>query len=117
MCAGSPFSESQILDWFVQLALALRYCHGRRVIHRDLKSQNVFLTRKNNVRLGDFGIAQIDDTTELAMSVVGTPYSMSPEVCENKPYSFASDVITHHHTHNWVSTMHHANYSTRHVCV
>lgn len=59
----------------------------------DLKSQNIFLTRKRDIRLGDFGIARVlNGTNELAMSVVGTPYSMSPEVCENKPYSFKSDI-------------------------
>jgi len=42
---------------------------------------------------GDFGISKIlNSTSELAISLCGTPYSMSPEVCENKPYSFASDI-------------------------
>ena len=55
--------------------------------------RQVFLTRKHNIRLGDFGIARVlNGTNELAMSVVGTPYSMSPEVCENKPYSYKSDI-------------------------
>jgi serine/threonine protein kinase len=46
-----------------------------------------------SIKLGDFGISKVlNSTGELAMSVVGTPYSMSPEVCENKPYSFKSDV-------------------------
>mmetsp|Transcript_11156 Transcript_11156/g.21211 ORF Transcript_11156/g.21211 Transcript_11156/m.21211 type:complete len:667 (-) Transcript_11156:968-2968(-) len=90
---GEYFSEEQVLDWFVQIALALQYCHQKKIIHRDLKSQNVFLTKKENIRLGDFGIARVlNGTNELAMSVVGTPYSMSPEVCENKPYSYSSDI-------------------------
>jgi serine/threonine protein kinase len=90
---GKYFSEEKILDWFIQLCLALRYIHQRRIIHRDLKSQNIFLTKKANVRLGDFGIARVlHGTNELAMSVVGTPYSLAPEVCENKPYSFSSDI-------------------------
>ena len=45
------------------------------------------------MKLGDFGISKLLDTTsDAAMTVVGTPYYMSPEVCENKPYSFKSDV-------------------------
>lgn len=54
----------------------------------------MFLTDHNVVKLGDFGIArQLYHQNEyLATSVVGTPYSMSPEVCENKPYSFPSDI-------------------------
>ena len=87
------FDEQQILKWFVQIALALQYCHHRKIIHRDLKTQNIFLTSKNNIRLGDFGIARVlDGTSELAMTVVGTPYSMSPEVCENKAYDYKSDI-------------------------
>jgi NIMA (never in mitosis gene a)-related kinase len=90
---GKFFSESQILDWFVQIAMALQFCHHHKIIHRDLKSQNIFLTKKHNIRLGDFGIARVlNGTSELAMSVVGTPFSMSPEVCENKPYGYKSDI-------------------------
>lgn len=75
------FEEGQILDWLSQLALAIAYIHKRRVLHRDLKSQNVFLTSNNLVRLGDFGIARVlEHTFECAKTVVGTPYYMSPEV-------------------------------------
>lgn len=91
--AKTNFSEEKILSWFVQICLPLKYCHDRYVIHRDLKSQNIFMTKDHRVRLGDFGIARVlNGSTDLAMSVVGTPYSMSPEVCESKPYSYESDV-------------------------
>jgi NIMA (never in mitosis gene a)-related kinase len=46
-----PFPEDQILDWFIQLALALKYIHSSHVLHRDLKAQNVFLTRDNRVKV------------------------------------------------------------------
>lgn len=72
---------------------AIGYVHSRRVLHRDLKTSNVFLTKNNMVKLGDFGIARVlDYTMDHAKTVVGTPYYMSPEVCENKPYSFKSDM-------------------------
>ncbi|EEY53726.1 serine/threonine protein kinase [Phytophthora infestans T30-4] len=87
------FPISQVLDWFVQMAMAIKYLHGQRVLHRDLKTSNVFLTTENVVKLGDFGIAKtLDSTLDQAKTVVGTPYYMSPEVCESKPYSYASDV-------------------------
>ncbi|TDH74117.1 uncharacterized protein CCR75_002948 [Bremia lactucae] len=87
------FPITQVLDWFVQMAMAIRYLHGQRVLHRDLKTNNVFLTTENVVKLGDFGIAKtLDSTLDQAKTVVGTPYYMSPEVCESKPYSYASDV-------------------------
>ena len=85
--------EDVILDIFIQLAMAVDYCHSLRVMHRDLKASNVFITRKNVVKLGDFGIAKIlDDDLKQARTVVGTPFYMSPEVCESKPYDFKSDV-------------------------
>lgn len=52
---GSFFKESQILDWFTQIALAIKHVHDRKIIHRDLKCQNIFLTRQNKILLGDFG--------------------------------------------------------------
>ena len=52
-------AESQVLDWFVQLCLALKHVHDRKILHRDLKSQNVFLTSNGIVKLGDFGIAKV----------------------------------------------------------
>lgn len=85
--------EEDVLDIFIQVAMAVDYCHSLRVMHRDLKTSNVFITRKNVVKLGDFGIAKmLDANTANLRTVVGTPYYMSPEVCENKPYDFKSDV-------------------------
>ena len=90
---GAGFAEGQILDWFAQLCDAVCYVHGRHVLHRDLKTQNVFLAADNSVRLGDFGIARVLDNTQgLAKTVVGTPYYMSPEVCKNEDYGSCSDV-------------------------
>mmetsp|Transcript_146616 Transcript_146616/g.258357 ORF Transcript_146616/g.258357 Transcript_146616/m.258357 type:complete len:595 (-) Transcript_146616:90-1874(-) len=86
--------EVQIMSWFVQILSALHYVHDEKILHRDLKASNLFLTEKNSiVKLGDFGISRVfSNTTDLAISVVGTPHYMSPEVCENKPYTFKSDV-------------------------
>jgi NIMA (never in mitosis gene a)-related kinase len=44
--------------WLVQVCLALKHMHDRNVIHRDIKSENVFLTLQNLVKLGDFGISK-----------------------------------------------------------
>jgi NIMA (never in mitosis gene a)-related kinase len=50
------FTEDQILHWFIQICLALKHIHDRQILHRDIKAQNIFLTSKNGVKLGDFGI-------------------------------------------------------------
>lgn len=61
----------------------------RKILHRDLKGQNIFLTKDNRVKLGDFGIARVlGKTIEKAKTMVGTPYYLSPEIIESKPYSF-----------------------------
>ena len=85
--------ESEILHYFTQICLAIKHLHDRKILHRDLKSQNIFLTWSGIVKLGDFGIAWVlNSTRENAQTVVGTPYYLSPEIVENKPYSFASDI-------------------------
>jgi NIMA (never in mitosis gene a)-related kinase len=91
--AGAKFSETDIMNWFVQLCLSLEYVHSRKILHRDLKTNNVFLTAENNVKLGDFGISKVlEKTHDHAMTVQGTPYYMSPEVCQNMPYTYQADI-------------------------
>ena len=90
---GKNFSEDVILEWLVQMGLALFYLHERKILHRDLKSQNVFLTKNGLIKLGDFGIAKCLDTTlAQAKTFIGTPYYLSPEIVQSLPYSFKSDV-------------------------
>ncbi|XP_052526798.1 serine/threonine-protein kinase Nek5 isoform X3 [Tympanuchus pallidicinctus] len=91
---GVLFEEDQILSWFVQISLGLKHIHDRKILHRDIKSQNIFLSSNGKVaKLGDFGIArQLNDTTEFACTCVGTPYYLSPEICENRPYNNKTDI-------------------------
>ena len=56
---GKSFAEAQILDWFTQICLGMKHIHDRKIIHRDLKGQNVFLTKKGIVQIGDLGIAKV----------------------------------------------------------
>jgi NIMA (never in mitosis gene a)-related kinase len=90
---GKHFPENQILDWFTQICLAIKHIHDRKILHRDIKSQNIFLTKSGYVKLGDFGIAKcLNYTLDKAKTIVGTPYYLSPEIIHNKPYSFKSDI-------------------------
>ncbi|XP_063355586.1 serine/threonine-protein kinase Nek5-like isoform X2 [Pelmatolapia mariae] len=91
---GVPFTEEQIVDWFVQICLGLKHIHDRKILHRDIKAQNIFLTNGGmKAKLGDFGIARmLNNTMELARTCVGTPYYLSPEICENRPYNNKTDI-------------------------
>ena len=72
-------SESHILNWFVQMALGLHFMHTNRVLHRDLKTQNIFLLGNGRVVLGDLGISKVmEGTQDFARTCIGTPYYMSP---------------------------------------
>ena len=52
------FPEEQILDWFTQICLAIKHIHDKKILHRDIKSQNIFLTKNNIVKLGAFIISK-----------------------------------------------------------
>ncbi|BFZ08383.1 hypothetical protein BsWGS_11422 [Bradybaena similaris] len=85
--------ETQVLAWLGQIADALRYLHVCRVIHRDLKTDNVFLDDRNNVKVGDLGIArELDYTAQKAGTFIGTFCYMSPEVLQGSTYSYETDI-------------------------
>eukprot|EP01063_Lacrimia_lanifica_P019658 TRINITY_DN27117_c0_g1_i1.p1 TRINITY_DN27117_c0_g1~~TRINITY_DN27117_c0_g1_i1.p1 ORF type:complete len:528 (+),score=248.46 TRINITY_DN27117_c0_g1_i1:99-1682(+) len=87
------FDEQLIMMWFLQMCMALKHLHDNHILHRDVKTANIFLTSKNVVKLGDFGISTVlHDTMAVAHTVCGTPYYFSPEICQNKPYGSKSDV-------------------------
>jgi serine/threonine protein kinase len=90
---GVHFSQTQVLDWFIQSVLSLHYTHQRKILHRDVKTQNIFLTQDNVVKLGDYGIARtLNSTYDQASTFVGTPYYLSPELILERPYDHMSDV-------------------------
>ncbi|NXK36333.1 NEK4 kinase, partial [Piprites chloris] len=90
---GKLLPENQVVEWFVQIAMALQYLHEKHILHRDLKTQNIFLTRTNIIKVGDLGIARVlENQYDMASTLIGTPYYMSPELFSNKPYNHKSDV-------------------------
>ncbi|XP_028353521.1 serine/threonine-protein kinase Nek3 isoform X1 [Physeter macrocephalus] len=85
---GKLFPEDMILNWFTQMCLGVNHIHKKRVLHRDIKSKNIFLTQKGKVKLGDFGSARLlSSPMAFACTYVGTPYYVPPEIWENMPYN------------------------------
>jgi len=86
-------SEAQVLSFFVQIAFGLQYIHKKNILHRDLKTQNIFLTTQNIIKIGDFGISKaLNHTLDLATTAIGTPHYLSPEICRRNPYNHKSDM-------------------------
>lgn len=91
--SNTHFEEWEVMRIFVQLVLALIYIHSRKIVHRDLKPLNVFLTLQGVVKLGDFGIARVlESSTCGAQTTIGTPHYLSPEVVNNEAYGTRSDL-------------------------
>jgi NIMA (never in mitosis gene a)-related kinase len=90
---GRPLTEIKIWKFFIQMCLGLRYIHGKKILHRDIKSMNIFLCKEDEIRIGDLGVAKaMAETANFAHTMVGTPYYLSPEMCEEKPYNEKSDI-------------------------
>lgn len=84
--------ERTVWRYLLQIGSGLLWLHQNRILHRDIKTLNVFLKTNDDVRLGDLGVARVLSNTNFASTFVGTPYYLSPEICEEKPYNELSDV-------------------------
>ena len=85
-------NEDFVWKLFIQMSIGLYYIHSKKIIHRDIKTLNIFLTKNFDAKIGDLGVAKILENTKHAMTFIGTPYYVSPEMCRNKPYNEKSDI-------------------------
>ena len=92
------FQEKEIINALIQLLLGLSYIHDKKIVHRDIKTKNIFIQNEHTLRIGDFGIAKIFNSNKNSKNtnlnkMVGTPLYMAPECFkQNKKYSYKSDI-------------------------
>jgi NIMA (never in mitosis gene a)-related kinase len=88
-------TEEQITNWIAQIALGLDYLHNQaRIIHRDIKLQNILVMQNGLLKLADFGISRKLDKEEYAKTSLGTPCYLSPEMIEHSKYDYKADIWT-----------------------
>ncbi len=97
--ANSILNAGQIdillaVSWGLQMAKALAYLHHQQILHRDLKSANVIIDQSGNAVIADFGIAQIDQDSDLTRGMLGTPAYISPEQAKGQPLDARSDLYS-----------------------
>ena len=85
------FLENDIWNIFYQIVLGLKALHDNRIVHRDIKSANIFLTKEGLAKLGDLNVSK-EIKLGMLKTQTGTPYYASPEVWKDKPYDFKSDI-------------------------
>lgn len=83
--------EDEIWKIFIQVLRGLKALHDLKIMHRDLKSANVFLYKDNTAKLGDLNVSKVAKAG-LGYTQTGTPYYASPEVWQSRPYDFKGDV-------------------------
>jgi serine/threonine protein kinase len=86
------FPEHLIASYTEQILRGLKYLHEESIIHRDIKGDNILITKDGKVKLADFGTAKLEDAEKKTQTVVGTPYWMAPEVIEMSACGPTSDI-------------------------
>ena len=85
------FEESEIWRIFIQLVRGLKALHDLKILHRDLKSANVFLYTNGDAKIGDLNVSKVT-RAGVGHTQTGTPYYASPEVWNDSPYDNKSDI-------------------------
>jgi NIMA (never in mitosis gene a)-related kinase len=97
-------SEEKVLYWFTEICLGLKCIHDNSIVHRDLKTQNIFITGHKNLQIGDFGVCkntisllkvlakQTARENDILQTIIGTPLFQAPEICQQNTYTNKADI-------------------------
>ena len=86
------FKEKVIWGVFIQILEGLNYLHKKFIIHRDLKTSNIYLTKKGIVKIGGLNVGKNIEEIGMALTQIGTPYFTAPEIWEQKAYDYKCDI-------------------------
>lgn len=91
---GGPLKVIDAITYAIQIGQALQEAHKKGIVHRDIKSDNIMINSKNQVKVLDFGLAKLSESSRLTRtsSTVGTAAYMSPEQVESKPMDHRTDI-------------------------
>ena len=86
----SSIPEKECWNYFVQAVRGLQTLHELKIVHRDIKCANLFLTKDGKLKLGDLNVSKV--AQGMLQTQTGTPYYASPEVWQDRPYDQKSDI-------------------------
>ena len=92
---NGPLTPELVKSYLFQILIAVNFCHSKRILHRDLKPQNLLIDKNGAIKLGDFGISQaqgVDDGLTKASEIIGSVHYLAPEISQGKPASIQSDI-------------------------
>ena len=87
----SRIPEEEIWKGIIHMLKGLKSLHDKKILHRDLKSANIFISEDGKYKLGDLNVSKVMKMG-LAYTQTGTPYYASPEVWQDQPYDMKSDI-------------------------
>ncbi len=88
------FDETDVVNMAIDMCSALEACHKHRIVHRDIKPDNIFVDSDGHYKLGDFGVAKTIEKTISGLSKKGTPTYMAPEIYKGEPGGMNSDIYS-----------------------
>jgi eukaryotic-like serine/threonine-protein kinase len=94
--ASGPMAPWEACEVAEQLCGALAQAHAQRIVHRDIKPGNILISARGQVKVGDFGVADVADASNegASITIVGTPRYMAPEQGQGRPATTATDVYS-----------------------
>lgn len=96
MSKRGPLPQNEVIHYTEQILRALEHAHGKGIIHRDIKPQNIMLLKNGRIKVADFGIAKLPNAETVTMTdkAIGTVYYISPEQASGNPIDQRSDLYS-----------------------